>query len=255
MVGLTKPARYWLPRPRELADRFLELLAPSPDALSRPLDEVAGTPACALTFDDGPSRHNTPDVFDLLEEHDAKATFFLVGERVRGCEAIVERALDLGHEVANHTNTHPHTVYLSREELTAELLRANDAISALGGAVRFARPPFGKDRRRFASVAGDLGLRVALWSVDSGDTHGRSAAEIAATVLREARSGSVFLLHDGGGRRPATLEACRSIVPALRERGLDLVTLSELVAGDPVRTPACAAHPAPASARAQRPAR
>src|SRR5207237_5758617 len=113
-------------------------------------------------FDDGPSAENTGAVLDLLDEHGAKGTFFLVGSRIAGHENIVQRAASTGHELGNHTHSHVHTVHLSRAELRYEVAEANTAISrALGGAegvVRLVRPPVGKDRRRINGVARELGL-------------------------------------------------------------------------------------------------
>jgi peptidoglycan/xylan/chitin deacetylase (PgdA/CDA1 family) len=206
--------------------------------------------AAALTFDDGPSPANTPRVLDLLARERARATFFVVGECVEGREEILRRAVAEGHELANHTYSHPHTIGLSRGKLRQELVRTNEALGPFAE-IRLSRPPFGKDRRRFSEVGAQLGLRMTLWSVDSGDTSGATADEIESTVLARTSPGAIVLMHDGGDRRPATLKAVESLVPRLRESGIELVTVSELLA------PAAPAHPAvrpasPSSAREQR---
>jgi peptidoglycan/xylan/chitin deacetylase (PgdA/CDA1 family) len=134
-----------------------------------------------------------------------------------------------GHEIANHTYSHPHTIVLTRAELRQELERANHAIRVATDDVRVTRPPYGKDRRRVADVARELGLRSVLWSVDSGDTKGRTARDIAETVIRGARPGSIVLLHDGGDRRAETLQACADIIPTLQAAGYDCVTVSDLI--------------------------
>jgi peptidoglycan/xylan/chitin deacetylase (PgdA/CDA1 family) len=187
--------------------------------------------AVALTFDDGPSRFNTPRLLDLLAEHEARATFFVVGESIDGNEDILQRLVALGHEVGNHTFTHPHTHALTRDQLRHELDRTNEAISASSSDVLFVRPPFGKDRRRTVSVAAELGQQVVLWSIDSGDSRGRTAEEIVAHVTRQARPGAIILFHDGGKPRPTTLEACSQIIPELSAAGLELVTIRELIGG------------------------
>jgi peptidoglycan/xylan/chitin deacetylase (PgdA/CDA1 family) len=186
--------------------------------------------AVALTFDDGPSPANTPSLLDLLARHGARATFFVVGQEVWGNEAILRRAVAHGHELANHTFSHPHSHALTRAELRAELVRTNNAITEAAPAdVGFVRPPFGKDRRRTAAVAAELGLRVALWSLDSGDARGRAIDDVVTHVTRAVRPGAIVLFHDGGDVRPTTLGACERIVPALCDAGLELVTLSELI--------------------------
>jgi peptidoglycan/xylan/chitin deacetylase (PgdA/CDA1 family) len=186
-------------------------------------------PAVALSFDDGPSAENTPALLDLLEANDARATFFVVGERIAGKETILSRAVNLGHELGNHTHRHRHTVHLSEIELRDEITAANDIIAQLNPQVRLVRPPFGKDRRRTSRIAAELGMRVALWSIDSGDARGYAAEKIIATVVGKVRRGSIVLFHDGGTLRPGTLQACAHIVPALREAGFKLVTISELL--------------------------
>jgi peptidoglycan/xylan/chitin deacetylase (PgdA/CDA1 family) len=207
-------------------------------ALARPSDLVAsrdrqGSRQLALSFDDGPSAENTEAVLDLLDAHGAKATFFVVGSRIAGLEEIVRRAAATGHELANHTHSHVHTVHLSRAELVGEVERAGEAISkALDGApspVRLVRPPFGKDRRRINRVARELGLVTVLWSVDAGDARHFTTDEVVGAVVENAAPGAIVLMHDGGRRRETTLSALERLLPQLREQGFELVTISELL--------------------------
>jgi peptidoglycan-N-acetylglucosamine deacetylase len=224
--------RHRLPRPLEIADRCL-------DRVVIPFGDYgfinAGPPerrAVALSFDDGPSRHATSQVLDLLDAHGAKATFFILGQQVEENIGLLERMVASGHELGNHTYSHHHTLYMTKPELRDEIRRTNEALARVcHSEVRLVRPPFGKDRRRTATLARELGMRVALWSIDSGDASGYSTAEIVETVLRAARPGSVVLLHDGGKPRKTTLDACAQILPALGKEGFELVTISELVRG------------------------
>jgi peptidoglycan/xylan/chitin deacetylase (PgdA/CDA1 family) len=184
----------------------------------------------ALSFDDGPSDELTPSLLELLRRHGVRATFFVVGRELEGRETIIRRATADGHELANHTHTHRHPFELSDAEIAEELERANDAISAAASVrPRLARPPFGKARERFAETAGRLGLSTVLWSVDSGDSLAYSGSQIARFVCA-ARSGDIILLHDGGKRRPHTLEATERALIALRRKGFGFVTVSELLA-------------------------
>ena len=142
---------------------------------------------------------------------------------------VVARIAGDGHEIGNHTFSHPHSLYLAPAALRDEIVRTNDAVAAVYPRVRFVRPPYGKDRRRTATLAGELGMRVALWSVDSGDASEYTTDEIVETVLEHVEPGAIVLLHDGGPERPPVLEACARLLPILREQGYELITLSELL--------------------------
>jgi peptidoglycan-N-acetylglucosamine deacetylase len=195
------------------------------------------SPAVCLTFDDGPSSVNTPEVLDLLAQHDARGTFFVVGERIAGREALLRRMIAEGHEIGNHTYSHTLTFDLSPIALKHDLLRAADAIeAACSRRPVLARPPFGKDRRRFSAVAAECGARTILWSIDSGD-----AAEVEphpdavySAVAERAEPGAIILLHDGGeSRRIPTLGGCERILESLKSRGVQFATVSELLAEAP----------------------
>ncbi len=212
---------------REAVDRVIERMPLVQDG-ELVFTGPGGRPAVALTFDDGPSQHNTPLILDLLDEHDAKATFFVVGDQVAGNEEILGRLRSAGHELGNHTYSHPHTIELRREALRDELQRTAAVVQPFGR-MRLVRPPFGKDRRRMAATGAKLGLRTILWSVDSLDTSLGDGGRIADRVLNDVNEGAIVLMHDGGGPRPATLEAVEAIVPRLISRGFELVTVSELL--------------------------
>jgi peptidoglycan-N-acetylglucosamine deacetylase len=219
-----------MPRPKEILGRAVDV-ATGPFSGETLLRESApdGRRALALTFDDGPSRETTPAIADLLEENGALGTFFVVGDRIPGAEPVLHRLAAGGHELANHTYTHPHTTYLSRHDLREEIVSTTAAVEQIGASVRFVRPPFGKDRRRFVSLSHELGLRVALWSIDSGDSTGYPPEKIVATVEENAKPGAIVLFHDHGKRTAETLQALRAVVPTLRNAGFELVTLTELV--------------------------
>lgn len=225
--------RQRMPRLLEILDRGLDIvLATGADETCvRELSDAPG--AVALSFDDGPSAETTPAILDLLASHGARASFFVIGERIAGCEDVVARIVDDGHELANHTFTHPHTRYLSPVKLREEIDRTNEAIAPFYPNVRLVRPPFGKDRHRTVAAARERGMLTVLWSVDSGDTLGLSAEEISDRVLRQVRAGSIILLHDGSGSYETTVEACAEIIPALVDRGLELTTISELLRAPP----------------------
>jgi peptidoglycan/xylan/chitin deacetylase (PgdA/CDA1 family) len=228
------PLSAGLPDTRELAVQALDRLWA---ALVRPEKLVScGTAEgtkLALSFDDGPSAANTARVLDLLDEHGARGTFFVVGSRIRGQEEVLLRAAQSGHEIANHTYSHLHTVHFSRDELRREIVETNRVIAELlngtGTPVRLVRPPFGKDRRRITAVASELGLLTVLWSIDSGDARGFTTSEVIEEVVEGATGGSIVLMHDGGSHRETTLTALASFLPRLRAFGFELTTVSDVL--------------------------
>lgn len=223
-----------LPDLREILDRGVEIAisrfaGDGPGVLSSGSADPSRKQV-ALSFDDGPSPHNTPHILDILQRHGARATFFVVGDRIAGQGHLLQRMIREGHEVGNHTYTHQHTVHLSRRELREEIERTNELIRSLASSPpKVIRPPFGKDRRRIGQISRELGMKMILWSVDSGDTRGYSPAGITRAVTSKAKAGAIILLHDGGGRRSETLAATEEILGALRARGFECVTVSELL--------------------------
>jgi len=188
----------------------------------------------ALTFDDGPGPV-TPPLLDLLAEHGARATFFVLARMVEGREETLRRTVAERHEVGNHTWSHHRPRELSDDELRHELARTSARIEEVAGMrPRLARPPYGADEERFARVAAGLGLRTVLWTVNPRDWLEPPADWLARAILRYARPGAIVDLHDGfTPRRPnaprqATVEAVRLALPQLAERGFRLVTVSEL---------------------------
>ena len=161
---------------------------------------------------------NTPALLDLLEANDARATFFVVGERIAGKETILSRAVNLGHELGNHTHRHRHTVHLSEIELRDEYGRKRPDRAAEPSSVS-RPPPFRENRRRTSRIAAELGMRVALWSVDSGDARGYATEKIIATVVGKVRRGSIVLFHDGGTLRPGTLKRAPTSFPHFAKPG------------------------------------
>jgi peptidoglycan-N-acetylglucosamine deacetylase len=185
-------------------------------------------PAVALTFDDGPSRENTPRILSILAAHDVRATFFVLGGRADRMPDLIARIDDEGHEVANHTWSHPSMRSLWPSALREELESTNDRIEEITGKrPTLVRPPFGRYPPSALTVFAELGLDAVLWSVDSLDWDQDDPMVIARTVLRRANAGSIVLLHD---RTAATVHALPEIIRGLRSRGFEIVPVSELIA-------------------------
>ena len=201
--------------------------------------------AVALTFDDGPSEWTEP-ILDVLGASQARATFFLIGDAIPGREAVLKRAVMEGHELANHTLTHPRLDLLpTAEDVERELRQGGLAIERVADTEPAVfRPPGYRYGTRELEVAGSCGFRWAiLASVALDDYRIDSSKRIAKKVLRRVRRGSIVTLHDGrspherphaqGGSlddRTAVVQAVETIVPTLVGRGFELCTVSELLA-------------------------
>jgi peptidoglycan-N-acetylglucosamine deacetylase len=185
----------------------------------------------ALTFDDGPNPAATPALLDLLDRHEVRATFFLIGRFVRKCPALAADIVSRGHLVANHTETHPNLGLLSPRKIADELSRCREAIAtATGRDAAWMRPPFGfrgPQLHRAVRRAGFAG--VAMWSLWLWDWYPQPAERIIRR-LRRASGGDIVLLHDGdyralGGDRLHSVQALAHWLPRWKDSGLKFVTL------------------------------
>jgi peptidoglycan-N-acetylglucosamine deacetylase len=179
----------------------------------------------ALTFDDGPSRTQTPAILETLDRLGARATFFEEGRHVRGREALMRQILAAGDEIGNHSFHHP------VDPGEAELASTQAAIRAATGFTPcLFRPPYGELNRTEKAAAIANGLQLVFWTLDSEDDTHPGVGPIRARVVRRTKPGSIVLLHDGG-HHPQTVEALPGIVEGLQRRGLHLVTVTELLGG------------------------
>lgn len=179
----------------------------------------------ALTFDDGPGPE-TADLVRFLVDEQAAATFFVLGQNCELRPEVVTMMRDApGIELATHSYSHPDLHHLDDEEIRDELERSNCLVTEPGGQTPpLFRPPYGHRDRRVDGIARELGQSVALWSLNSMDS--KDDHHTTEHVLRNVRPGDVILFHD---THHATVTATRELVPALRSRGFELVTMSELL--------------------------
>ena len=185
----------------------------------------------ALTFDDGPDPIRTPALLDALAELDAPATFFVLGDVVDANADLVRRIAREGHELGNHTYCHRYLPLARSRSVERELNATDRAVERATGVVPvLARPPWGGRSPWTVRAFRRLAKRLVLWDVNSYDWKGTSALEIVARVLARARPGSIILMHEAREGGEVTIEAVRLLVPALRARGLALVTVSAAMA-------------------------
>lgn len=184
----------------------------------------------ALTFDDGPSSY-TAGVLKALDDRDVKGTFFVVGQEAGGRGGVLRAAVEHGHEVANHTMHH-------------DMLPSSTDMRATSGVIRRAtgftpcsfRPPGGAINLSVAHGARSLGMTTVLWDVDTRDWTGIDSGTIRSRAT-SVRSGSIVLMHDGGGNRGPTAAAVPGIISTLKGRGYELVTVSRLLGEHPIWKP------------------
>jgi peptidoglycan/xylan/chitin deacetylase (PgdA/CDA1 family) len=197
-------------------------------ALSYSAVHVNG-PFIAMTFDDGPSAKLTPELLDILAQHHIHATFFVIGKNVVDHPEILQRAAREGHEIGNHSWSHPAFAKMRDESVRAELQKTDDAIrAAIGTRPVLMRPPYGSiTARQKHWINAEFGYRIILWDVDPLDWKRPGAAVVTSRIVRETRSGSIILSHD---IHPGTIQAMPAAFDQLQAKGFKFVTVSELIA-------------------------
>lgn len=208
-------------------------------------------PCIALTFDDGPSPATTPRLLDILAKRHIKVTFFMVGENAAQYPEIVKRILAEGHEIGNHTWSHPDLARLSEDKVRSELQRTDDAIfQAAGVHPKLMRPPYGSLsalRGQARWINREFGYKIILWEVDPQDWKYRNAAHVESVILYgdknspPTRAGSIILSHD---IHATTVDAMPATLDQLIAKGFKFVTVSELIAMQKPKPPAPAPDPA-----------
>lgn len=186
----------------------------------------------ALTFDDGPHPVYTSQILDLLAAYKAKATFFVVGSRVKKYPELAKREIEEGHEIANHTYNHLYRQRMDEKTLKEELERTDEMIYETTGVYPvFYRPVGGYYNDLIIKTAVDKKLRVIMWSwhQDSRDWSRPGVKKIITNVLDDYRPGDIVLFHDSGGNRSQTIAALKVIIPTMQRAGYEFVTISELL--------------------------
>jgi peptidoglycan/xylan/chitin deacetylase (PgdA/CDA1 family) len=229
--------------------------APSPTEPQITFNSVhVDGPYIALTFDDGPHGTLTPKLLDLLAAHHLKATFFVVGQNAADHPEILRRAVREGHEIANHSWSHPNFGKMSDEAVRRELQKTDDAIAAaIGKRPTLLRPPYGSiTARQKHWIHEEFGYRIIIWDVDPLDWKRPGPSVVTSRILKETHAGSIVLSHD---IHPPTIEAMPATFDQLERKGFKSVTVTELLAmatplppkttPTPRASPAAAASPAP----------
>jgi cellulose synthase/poly-beta-1,6-N-acetylglucosamine synthase-like glycosyltransferase/peptidoglycan/xylan/chitin deacetylase (PgdA/CDA1 family)/spore germination protein YaaH len=192
----------------------------------------------AVTFDDGPDAHYTPHILDILKRYHVPATFFVVGQQAEREPGLLKRMYDEGHEIGNHTYSHPNIGSTWSQRTKLELNATQRIIQhALGVSTTLFRPPYYADSEPQSPDeivpilrAQEMGYITVAERIDPRDwTPGVTADAILEDIVAEQENGHIILLHDGGGERSATVTALPRIIEHFRSQGYRFVALSELL--------------------------
>ena len=209
-------------------------------------------PYIAMTFDDGPSATLTPKLLDILATRKMHVTFFVLGQLVTEHPEILKRAVREGHEIQNHSWSHPNLAKMSDDAVRGQLQKTDDAIkAAIGVRPTMMRPPYGEITSHQKNwIHQEFGYRIILWDVDPLDWKRPGPSVVTRRILAETRPGSIILSHD---IHPGTIEAMPATFDQLLEKGFKFVTVTELLAMQrpptpkPSPSPRAAESPAPAA--------
>lgn len=196
-----------------------------------------GDKVIALTFDDGPWDQQTDEILDILEQNDAKATFFTVGQCISGHEKELKRAADMGCEIGTHTWDHAEgsgegvsLIKMSTDERKQEVQKGLEAIKNATGqeASTIFRCPGGNFDTPVATDLEGIVTAEIGWNVDTTDWK-KPGADVIAQRIQSAGPGNIILMHDGGGDRSQTVEGLRQALPKMKEQGYSFITVQELL--------------------------
>lgn len=186
------------------------------------------SPVVAMTFDDGPHPKLTPILLDMLKARGLRATFYLIGNRAVRYPQIVRRIMDEGHEIGNHSWSHPDLSRLSNKQILHEMDQTTRAIYDITGRVPVTfRPPYGSfSRKQRLMLYEARNLPTILWSVDPQDWRRPGANAVASRILKGSRPGSIILSHD---IQSGTIKAMPKTLDGLSKRGLKFGSVSQMM--------------------------
>ncbi|MDE6476114.1 MAG: polysaccharide deacetylase family protein [Erysipelotrichaceae bacterium] len=198
---------------------------PYDQVLNEPVKNIdPNKPMIALTYDDGPTPKYTAAILDALKEHNASATFFILGSRAATAPELLQRMILEGNEIGNHTFSHKQLTTLSKENIEEEIEHTQESIYEITKKYPDTiRPPYGSKNEQVMQAA--KGKKLVAWTIDTEDWRTKNVESIVKKVLNEVEDGSIILMHD---LYASTAEASIILIPELIERGYQLVTVSEL---------------------------
>ena len=184
----------------------------------------------ALTFDDGPHPEYTARILKILYDNDAAATFFIIGENAERYPYLVRAEYDLGHELGNHTYSHDRLNQDSIKTLYDQIKKTDGIIKSITGTEPlYFRPPEGKRNSETEKILKKAGKQTVLWTIDTRDWAHTDKNTIINNIKKNVKNGSVILFHDYVTQPSPTPDVLCEIIPYLKERGYEFVTISQLL--------------------------
>lgn len=191
--------------------------------------DTKGQKKVAITFDAAWGDEDAEEILQTLDKYQVKATFFMVGDWMRKYPDLVKKLAEAGHDVANHSNKHPHVNEMHKEAIKKDIMDAHEEIQKLTGQSCYLyRPPYGEYNNKVLEAAEECHYYTIQWDVDSIDWKGYDAPTIVNKVLQHKHlgDGSIILLHNGAKH---TAEALPQIIQGLKDKGYEIVPISELI--------------------------
>jgi len=189
----------------------------------------------ALTFDDGPDKTYTPQVLDILKEHDIKATFFVVGIQIAKYGDVLKRIQKEGHAIGNHSYHHAKLTECSPDQIAEEIAKTDEALrKVLGSGTDLFRAPYGATNEQVKNTVASAKQELVHWTVDTRDWAGTPPEQIMEIVKKQAKPGGIILMHSFGGKDGKldnTVQVLPQMIDYLKQKGYTFVTVPELLAG------------------------
>lgn len=201
---------------------------PIPDSTNQLIKRVEGIHnMVGITFDDGPVPQMTEQYLAVLDKLNVRATFFMIGQRIKYYPELARQVVEQGSEIGSHSWQHDRLDQTTADTIAKDLLSvANQVQADVGRSLSLFRPPYGRRSDTLLTVAEQLSFKVIIWDVDPRDWEDPPPEKIVASILEQVKPGSIIVMHEG---HPNTLKALPDIIQKLRERGLEPVPVSEML--------------------------
>lgn len=184
----------------------------------------------ALTFDDGPHPKQTERILKVLEKYDIKATFFVIGVNVDNYQDTLLKVLQAGHEIGNHTNSHSQLKSMPKQKIEFEICEcARKVEKVTNQKTVLIRPPCGIYDNNLVEIAEKNNYKIILWNIDTHDWAHCGADEMSKNIKNNVKGGDIVLFHDYISGKNDTIKTLENIIPALKAKGYEFVTVSELI--------------------------